>query len=437
MIELPRDFEGDIIKPGDARYDDASTVLVAKGAPVAVLRPRTPAAMGEALKYAASTQQVVSVRSGGHSNAGFGTNKGGLVIDLHYFTAVELIDPQKRLVRVGAGATWEQVAAVLAPHGLAISSGDTKTVGVGGLIAGGGIGWMVRKFGLAIDNVVAAEVVTVDGVVHHTSQTENPDLFWAVRGGGGNIGVVTSVDIIADPISDVLWGTITYDFNDLKSVLKGWRDAVRTGPDELTTMLIVFPTAFGPMQPSVMVMVCYASSDEAAARKAVEPLRHLAQKPVHEELSMQPYPAVLGDAHLPPNTRVITHNMFVRDFSDELIETICQQKSQILQIRQVGGAMNTVAADATAFAHRDSEALIVAPTFVAPDASQEQVDTALAAWRAIEPFGNGGYIGFFSDITPKVVASVYPDATYHRLAHIKATYDPHNVLSQNVNVEPA
>jgi FAD/FMN-containing dehydrogenase len=434
-MHIPSYFSGDIIRPGDNNYMQASTVLMRKGAPALILRPKSAADVVAAIRYGIEDNLGISVRSGGHSIAGLSTNDGGLVIDLHYLNQVELLDPQKHNVRIGTGATWGDVAQFLTPHGLAISSGDTKTVGVGGLISGGGIGWMVRKYGLTIDNTVAAQIVTADGAVLQASSTENPDLFWAMRGGGGNMGVVTSVDIIAAPIDEVFWGTINYDISDMPRVLKGWRDATRQAPVELTTMAMVLPAQFGPM-PTVMVMVCYAGNDESAAARAIEPLRHLAT-PTHEDISKQPYATTLGDAHLLPNTKVINNNVFVQDFSDELIDTLCQQKDQILQIRSVGGAMNRVPADATAFAHRDSEILIVCPVFVASNATAQEIEVALRPWHKIVTFGKGAYVNFFSEITPLQVEAAYPPATYRKLARLKTKYDPQNVFNQNLNIKPA
>src|SRR5215467_13399223 len=191
---LHHGFGGDIIEPGVAEYESASHSLLASGRPAYVLRPQSAGDVQAGVSFAASAGLVLSVRGGGHAFAGFGTNDGGVVIDLGNLADVEIIDKERHLVRIGGGATWGQVAAALAPHGLAISSGDTKSVGVGGLTLTGGIGWKVRKYGLALDNVVAAEVVTADAEVVHASAEENPELFWAIRGGGGNFGIVTAFE---------------------------------------------------------------------------------------------------------------------------------------------------------------------------------------------------------------------------------------------------
>jgi FAD/FMN-containing dehydrogenase len=232
---LRRDFGGDIIEPGGADYESVSRTLLTSGKPAYVLRPGSVRDVQEGVMFAAGIGLSLSVRGGGHSFPGFGTNDGGVVIDLSRLASVEIIDSERHLVRIGGGATWGKVAAALAPHGLAISSGDTKSVGVGGLTLTGGIGWKVRKHGLALDNVVAAEVVTASGEVVPASAAQNPELFWAIRGGGGNFGIVTSFDFVAHPTTDVFYGTITFPPSEAATVIQGWADYLRTAPDELTS----------------------------------------------------------------------------------------------------------------------------------------------------------------------------------------------------------
>ena len=220
---LRRDFGGDIIEPGEAEYESASRSLLASGNPAHVLRPRSVGDVQAGVRFAASTGLLLSVRGGGHSFPGFGTNDGGVVIDLGKLANVEIIDKERHLVRIGGGATWGQVAAALAPHGLAISSGDTKSVGVGGLTLTGGIGWKVRKYGLALDNVAAAEVVTASGEVVRASAEENTELFWAIRGGGGNFGIVTAFDFAAHPTTDVFYGKIAFAASEAATVFRAGR----------------------------------------------------------------------------------------------------------------------------------------------------------------------------------------------------------------------
>ena len=227
---LRRDFGGGIIEPGSAEYESASRSLLASGNPAHVLRPQSVGDVQAGVRFAARSGLLLSVRGGGHGFPGFGTNDGGVVIDLSKLANVEIIDNERHLVRIGGGATWGQVAAALTPHGLAISSGDTKSVGVGGLTLTGGIGWKVRKYGLALDNVAAAEVVTADGEVVQASAEENPELFWAIRGGGGNFGIVTAFDFAAHPTTDVFFGKIAFAASEAATVIRAGRTTSEPPP---------------------------------------------------------------------------------------------------------------------------------------------------------------------------------------------------------------
>jgi FAD/FMN-containing dehydrogenase len=200
---LRLNFGGDIIEPSAAQYESARHSLLGSGSPACVLRPANAGDVQTGVRFTVAAGLSLSVRGGGHSFSGFGTNEGGVVIDLRNLASVEIVDDERHLVRIGGGATWGRVAAAIAPHGLAISSGDTDSVGVGGLTLTGGIGWKVRKYGLALDNVVAAEVVLADGDLVRASAHEHHDLFWAIRGGGGNFGIVTAFEFAAHRTTDV------------------------------------------------------------------------------------------------------------------------------------------------------------------------------------------------------------------------------------------
>ena len=247
---LRRDFGGDIIEPGAAEYASASRSLFASGSPAYVLRPDTVGDVQAAVRFATRAGLVLSVRGGGHGFPGFATNDGGVVIDLGNLATVEVIDDARHVVRIGGGATWGQVAAGLAPHRLAISAGDTNSVGVGGLTLSGGIGWKVRKYGLALDQVVAADMVIADGTVVHASAHEHPELFWAIRGGGGNFGIVTAFEFAAHPTTDVFYGKIAFPAAETDRVLQGWADYLRSAPDDLTSVVtLANPAAGGPEAP--------------------------------------------------------------------------------------------------------------------------------------------------------------------------------------------
>lgn len=427
-------FAGDVIVDGDALYDEASTILMYKGSPTVIFCPKNNEDIAAAIAYAKGNGLVLSVRSGGHSGAGHSTNDGGVVIDLSHFNGVEIVDEHECLVRIGGGAKWGDIAKKLGEHNLAISSGDTKSVGVGGLTLGGGIGWMVRKYGLALDSLVSAEIVTADGQTLHLSNTENPDLFWAIRGGSGNFGVVTQFEFKAHPVKNVVAGTIAYKLDGMDKLLKGWRDAMRQAPEELTTMFLVMPS-FGGNPAAAMIIACYAGDDEAAAMQAIEPLTKLGEV-IGNDVKQKEYAEVLEEAHPPQGMKVIVHDTFIKDFSNEVIETIASQEGLILQLRYLGGAMNRVPAEATAFAHRDNEVLIVAPTFVGPNATDEEIAKALEPWSKIEAFGNGSYCNFLSDASEKSITASYPEATYDRLVQVKKQYDPENTFSQTYNIKP-
>ena len=439
---------GEVLAPGQDGYDEAAATVFAVGTPDLVVRPRDPSEVAAALRYAAHRGLPVSVRSGGHSPAGHGTNDGGMVIDLRHLRAVRVLDRDTRLVRVGAGATWGEVAAALRPDGLALTSGDTASVGVGGLTLAGGIGWMVRRYGLAIDAVTAADVVTADGQLVRADATEHPDLLWALRGGGGNFGVVVSLDFTAQPVDAVHYGTIAYRLDmplgtaacgaagGLPGLIRAWRDLMRASDESLTTALALIPPMMG--RPSmVMLRCCYASADAAAATAALAPFRGLAPVAA-DEVRVVPYAGVLDETRMPPGMRVQMRNAFFRQLDNERAAAIAGlfRDGAAVELRSLGGAFGRVPADATAFAHRDASVFLVAGTMLPPGAPDEAADKALATWPAVAAQASGAYTGFFGQATDAEVAAAYPAATYKRLAAVKRRYDPDNVFRRNHNIRP-
>jgi len=439
---------GEVLAPGQDGYDEAAATVFAIGTPDLVVRPRDPSGVAAALRYAAHRGLPVSVRSGGHSPAGHGTNDGGMVIDLRHLRAVRVLDRDTRLVRVGAGATWGEVAAALRPDGLALTSGDTASVGVGGLTLAGGIGWMVRRYGLAIDAVTAADVVTADGQLVRADATEHPDLLWALRGGGGNFGVVVSLDFTAQPVDAVHYGTIAYRLDmplgtaacgaagGLPGLIRAWRDLMRVSDESLTTALALVPPMMG--RPSmVMLRCCYASADAAAATAALAPFRGLAPVAA-DEVRVVPYAGVLDETRMPPGMRVQMRNAFFRQLDNERAAAIAGlfRDGAAVELRSLGGAFGRVPADATAFAHRDASVFLVAGTMLPPGAPDEAADKALATWPAVAAQASGAYTGFFGQATDAEVAAAYPAATYKRLAAVKRRYDPDNVFRRNHNIRP-
>jgi FAD/FMN-containing dehydrogenase len=435
------DLTLDAVRPGDEEYDDAARVFFATGAPALVVRPRDPDEVATALAYAVARGLPVSVRSGGHSPVGHSTNTGGVVIDLAHLDGVEVLDVERRLVRVGGGATWGVVAEALAPRGWGLTSGDTKDVGVGGLTLGGGIGWLVRRHGLAIDNLVGARVVTADGRLVRASADEHADLFWALRGGGGNLGVVVDFDFVAQEVGSVHFGSVTYQLDNAAELLRRWRDAMRVAPDELSSTLVLMPR-FPGAPVAATVLLCYAGlpgTTTVEADRVVEPLFELGIV-TGATIKERRYSDVLEDAQHPPG-RMVGRNTLVSALDDDVIAAIARFHGtpgpRMVAVRSLGGAFGQVPADATAFAHRDAEAMVFGGLLLPPTATDADVEQALGPWWDVADLGVGSYIGFQGSASAADVAAAYPPATYARLAAVKRTYDPGNVFHHNHNVVPA
>lgn len=419
------------IRPGDAEYDEARTTITATAEPVVVLRPTTPAEVASSIHHARDEGLPLAVRSGGHNALGFGTVDGGAVIDVSRLDQVTLLGDSQ--VRIGAGATWGRVATVLAEHGLAITAGDTTSVGVGGLTQAGGVGWMVRKHGLTIDSLLAAEVVTAAGDVVRASATENADLFWALRGGAGNFGVVTAFELQAQPVSTVHFGTIAFALDDVPQLLKGWAAAMRGAPDELSTTLVLTP-GFSDVPAGALLFVCLAGDDTAA----LEPFRTIGTV-VAEDVSERPYAEILEDAHPPEGVLPVIGNTLVASVDEPLIDAIATAYGaggRVVFLRSLGGAFSRVDPRETAFAHRGAEAMVVSAALLPSDATTDDVAAARAVWRTIGDHGIGSYAGFLGSDTAEDITTLWPAETLERLRRVKRTWDPENVFRRNFNVVP-
>lgn len=435
------DLPCELVLPGDADYASASRTVLNTGSPAAILRPSDATEVQDAIRYAGGLALPVSVRGGGHSFAGFGTNDGGVVIDLHRLDSVEVIDAERHVVRIGGGATWGQVVAALGPQGLAISSGDNKGVGVGGLTLTGGIGWKVRKYGLALDSLIGAEVVTAQGDLLHASDDENPDLFWALRGGGGNAGIVTSFEFVAHPSTDLVFGTISFPANEIGSVLPGWADHLRAAPEDLTSNAVFANPFLGGPQAPLQVTVAFDGDDVDLANAAIDPIRRLGTV-LDDDIALRPYSDTLEDARVPPpGVGFLVRNGFVHpesvaDALAILTRIGATEGSPIIALRSLGAAVSRVPDDATAYAHRSAE-LMVLTTFAGPQPALEAAAPAMdRIWAELGPHTRGAYGNFLSTATRADVSEVYPPATRARLATVKSRHDPDNVFTGNHNVPP-
>ena len=374
--------------------------------------------------------------------AGFGTNDGGVVIDLSGLATVEIIDQERHLVRIGGGATWGQVAAALAPHGLAISSGDTKSVGVGGLTLTGGIGWKVRKYGLALDNVVAAEVVTANGEVVRASAEENPELFWAIRGGGGNFGIVTAFEFVAHPTTDVFYGKIAFPAAEAATRAPGLGGLPPHRARRAHLHRRTSPTR-SPADPRRRSRSTspFDGDDPELAATALDPIRRLGTV-IDDDVALKPYADTLVDGVTPPpGIQFVTRSAFVdKESVPEVLRILAEvgasERSPFIAVRSVGGAVSRVPDDATAYAHRQAELMFVTTTAGPPPVVEAARPALDAIWARLAPHVNGAYANFLASATDEDVAAIYPAETYQRLAAVKRRYDPGNLFAGNHNVRP-
>lgn len=427
MADLP------VLRRGDADYADAARTLLGDGDPELVVRPRSATDVAAAVLTARANNLAVTVRAGGHSMAGLSLARDGLLLDLRSMTSIE-VDPTSRTVRIGGGATWGAVAAALQPHGLGITAGDTAGVGVGGLTLGGGIGWLVRRHGLAIDSLIGAQVVTANGEILEVSAEAHPDLFWSLRGGGPGSGVVTRFDFRAQEVTDVLFGTIMFDPSDPIGLLAGWRDVQRDADERLTTVLSLMP-AMGEQPGMAMVQVCF-DGPEAEAQAHIDQL--LAIGPVvSSDLSVRPYAEVLEDTHMPPGIRVAVASTFL-DLDDTVLAALAALHADggtVVSLRGLGGAVARVPAEETAFAHRAAEAMAVALRFLPGE--PEPGEDVIPGWSAVAERGSGTYINFSSAADEAVLEAAFPPANRHRLLRIRGEYDPAGVFGPAGVVEDA
>ncbi|GAA3097211.1 FAD/FMN-containing dehydrogenase [Kribbella aluminosa] len=439
MTAVVEGFGGQIVGPQDPEYTAASRTVLVAGSPAYVLRPVSVDDVQKAVRYAVDSGLPLAVRGGGHAFPGFGTNDGGVVIDLSGLAGIDVVDKDKHVVRIGGGATWGQVAAALAPHNLAISSGDTKSVGVGGLTLSGGIGWKVRKYGLALDSLVAVELVTAAGEVVRASADENAELFWAVRGGGGNFGIVTAFEFAAHPTTDIHFGKLTFPAHEIAEVLPRWAEYLRTAPAELTSIAAFANPFLGGPEAPLEIQVAYDGDDPELATEAIDPIRDLGTL-LTDDVALTPYAEVLVDGAVPPpGIQLVTRSAFVdKDSVPEVLRILAaagtSQGAPIIAVRSLGGAVAQVAGDATAYAHRQAELMFIATTVGPPPVIEATRPAREQLWETLSPHVDGAYANFLSDDD---VTDVYPAATYRRLAEIKRQYDSENVFAGNHNVRPA
>jgi FAD/FMN-containing dehydrogenase len=453
IAELGESMRGELIAPGDAGYDEARAIWngAHDGHPQLIARCAGVADVIQALQFARSEELVVAVRSGGHSIPGFSTVDGGIVIDLSPMQGIR-VDPEARTVTAEAGVTWASLDHETQAFGLATTGGLVSTTGVAGFTLGGGVGWLMRKHGLACDNLISADVVTADGSLVHASEQENPELFWGLRGGGGNFGIVTSFEFEVHSVGPtVTAGVIFYPGERAAEVLRFYRDWADGAPEELTTLANLLTAPPAPFIPEewhgrklVALLGMYAGPTDEGER-ALRPLRELGD-PVADLFGPMPYVAMqaLVDPLWGPGAHSYMKAGFMSGLDDGAIETLTDHhrnasspKSEI-HVHHVGGAVARVPAETTAFGDRSAPYLlnIIASTFTAEGYGQA-VEWAQALYAGLEPSLTGGtYVNFLSGEGEERVRAAYGPENYRRLAELKRRYDPTNVFRLNQNVRP-
>ena len=446
---LAAELSGSMIRPGDPTYDAARIVhnLAFASRPAAIVRPADAADVARTVRFAARSGMTLAVRSGGHSVAGHSTGEGVLVLDLTSLRGLH-IDPSSRVVVAGAGLTAGEVTAAAGEHGLAVPFGDAPSVGIGGLTLGGGIGFLVRRFGLTIDNLLAVEIVTADGEVRTASATEHQDLFWAVRGGGGNMGVVTRFTFRAQPVPMTLGGALLIE--PTRDALRALVPVAASAPEELTTISMLMPAPPHPAVPgewqgrqALMVMVVWAGEDLDAGQRAVDELRKIG--PVIADLvAPMPYAAIYeltreaGEPH--PS---VVRSAFMDVMDDAAVDAIVARQADappmaMTQIRVLGGAMSRVPSDATAFAHRDAPIMFTVMAGIHDPSQAASIEAWADGFLAdLAPQSRGVYVNFLADEGAARVHEAYPGETYARLAAAKRRWDPANLFRRNQNITPA
>lgn len=435
---LPPELAAGAVEPGDREYPAVRHNYLRSGAPGLVLRPRDAEEVASGLAWVQKQDVEFAVRSAGHGISGRSTNNGGIVLSTSGMRSVEVVDEATRRVRIGAGATWGEVAAALAPRGWAITSGDYGGVGVGGLGTTGGIGFLGRLQGLTIDHVVAAEVVTADGRVLHASRDEHPDLFWALRGAGGNMGVVTWLEIEVGAVGDVVFSQMTLDATDTAGLLEKWGATVEAAPRGLTSFMILGGGRRGQTPMAQLLTVFAAEGADADPDEAIAQLELLADAGplLGHQAQLLPYSGVVRqeDAHHSgggdPSARSGLLDHLDQGTSRAIERLLGSGESYFTSIRATGGAGNDVAPDATAYAHRHQNFQLSA---LATD--QDRLNQA---WDAeIGPVMDGSYLSFDTDSRPERLLEAFPQPTFDRLRDVKAVYDPSNVFRTNFPIPPA
>jgi FAD/FMN-containing dehydrogenase len=440
-------LSGQVITPDDAAYDRARTIFYGgfDQRPAAIVRPTDANDVSQVVSIARDTGLELAVRSGGHSGAGHSTTDGGIVLDLQDLRALD-IDVQQRSAWAETGLTAGAYTTAAGAYGLATGFGDTGSVGIGGITLGGGIGFLVRKYGLTIDSLLAAEVVTADGRLLQVDDRSHPDLFWAVRGGGGNFGVATRFRFRLHELRQFVGGLLLLPAT--PAVIAAFVAEAQAAPEELSTIANVLPAPPLPFVPAdqhgrlvIMATLAYAG-DTGAGERAVAPFRKLAT-PITDLVHPMPYPQLYPPEEEDYHPTAVSHTMLVDAVDHHGAEAIVEHLQastaplSVAQLRVLGGAMARVPAEATAFAHRASRLMVnLAAVYQRPEDAEQHRAWVDRFAAALQDGDARAYVNFLADEGPARIRQAYPGPTWQRLAAIKARYDPTNLFHRNQNIPP-
>ncbi len=447
ISELHGTIRGKVITPGDAGYDAARQVFYGgiDYRPAVIVQAADEQDVQQTISFASQSGMELAVRSGGHSPAGHSVSDGGIVLDLRNMRGLE-IDAQERTAWVQTGMTAGEYTTAAAEHGLATPFGDTASVGIGGITLSGGVGYLVRKYGLTIDSLLRAEVVTADGQLLRADADHHSELFWALRGGGGNFGVATRFQFRLHPVEHVAGGMLILPGN--AETIAAFMDAAQSAPDELSAIANIMPAPPMPFVPVehhgkliIMALMVYAGEIEAG-EQALARFRALAE-PLADMLRPMHYPEIYLPEDESYHPTAVARTMFMDRVDRSVADTILRYLEasdaslRVAQLRALGGAMARVPSEATAFAHRASRIMVNVAAFYDGEADKP----ARQAWvddfaAALSQDDQGVYVGFLGDEGPGRLRAAYPGTTWERLRAIKSRYDPGNLFRRNQNIVP-
>lgn len=442
---LRAEFRGRLVEPADADYDEVRKIWngMIDLRPALVTQCADTSDVVRAIGFARERGLPLAVRGGGHNVAGNATCDHGVVVDLRPMNGVD-VDPEARIARAGGGCTWGEYDKATQRHGLASPGGAISTTGIGGLTLGGGFGWLSRSYGLACDNVVSAEVVTADGRVLTASADENADLFWAIRGGGGNFGVVTRFDYRLHPVSDPYAGLILYPRSEARAFLDVYARMTAEAPDELSTMAAFLCTPEG--DPVVGAFAVY-HGPEVDGERAVAPMRELGT-PLVDDIALKPYTVVQQafDPGFPSGMRNYWKSAYLSSMGPEVLDTLVEHANAaptptcVIGVEHMlRGAVARVPDDENAFGSRDAEYNFLILGIGQDPADDEAIRTwARGFHAAVEPFSTGGvYVNYMDQDERDRVGAAYGSAHFRKLSEIKKRYDPENLFRRNQNIVPS